>query len=170
MGTPSRTQTLTGKATGGQAPRLPNSVVGNVGLYYVCYQLSRRGWNVMPTARNAKGIDLLAYSDDAKRVLSLQVKALSKRAPVPLGTSSNNFLAKYVVICRHVLSETPESFVLTPDEVDDLAHRGEKDGRVSYWLQPREYEAPAFREAWDRIGFGYTNANESGHLTPGKRE
>ncbi len=30
-----------------------NQVVGNVGLFYVCYKLSRLGWNVMPTARNA---------------------------------------------------------------------------------------------------------------------
>jgi len=27
-------------------------IVGNTGLYYVCYELSKRGWNVMPTARN----------------------------------------------------------------------------------------------------------------------
>jgi hypothetical protein len=24
-------------------------IVGNAGLYYVCYELSRRGWNVLPT-------------------------------------------------------------------------------------------------------------------------
>jgi len=34
-----------------------NQVTGNVGLYYVCYRLSRMGWNAMPTARNARGID-----------------------------------------------------------------------------------------------------------------
>src|SRR5438552_2041836 len=62
-----------------------NQVVGNVGLFYVCYRLSRFGWNVMPTARNAKGIDILIYSQDATRTHTLQVKALSKRNPVPLG-------------------------------------------------------------------------------------
>jgi hypothetical protein len=35
---------------------LNNQVVGNVGLFYVCYRLSRLGWNVMPTARNARGV------------------------------------------------------------------------------------------------------------------
>ena len=63
--------------------RLNNQTVGNVGLYFVCYQLSLRGWNVMPTARNARGVDILAYSDDASRTLSFQVKALSKKYPVP---------------------------------------------------------------------------------------
>jgi len=36
-------------------------VVGNIGLYYAAYRLSEYGWNVMPTARNARGVDLLAY-------------------------------------------------------------------------------------------------------------
>jgi hypothetical protein len=41
--------------------------VGNIGLYYVCYQLSLRGWNVMPTARNSKGVDILTFSQNASR-------------------------------------------------------------------------------------------------------
>lgn len=32
-------------------------LTSNVGLYYACYGLSQNGWNVMPTARNAKGVD-----------------------------------------------------------------------------------------------------------------
>ena len=58
--------------------------VGNIGLYYVCYRLSRLGWNVMPT-RNAKGIDILIYSQDASCTYTLQVKTLSRGSPVPLG-------------------------------------------------------------------------------------
>ena len=57
---------------------LTHQTVGNVGLYYVCYKLSRMGWNVMPTARNARGIDILAYSTDAKRTRTIQVKSLSR--------------------------------------------------------------------------------------------
>ena len=40
-------------------PRLDRQVTGNVGLYYCCYQRSLMGWNVMPTARNAKGVDIV---------------------------------------------------------------------------------------------------------------
>src|SRR6266699_1436173 len=50
----------------GLTPRaLQHQTIGNIGLYFVCYQLSRRGWNVMPTARNARGVDVLIYSQDA---------------------------------------------------------------------------------------------------------
>jgi len=105
----------------------------------------------MPTAHNARGVDILAYSQDATRTRAVQVKTLSRRNPVPLGSNLGRLFGDFVVICHNVLESTPESFVLTPEEVRRLAHRGEKDGRVSYWLQPKDYEQASFREAWDRI-------------------
>ena len=112
---------------------LPKSIanqqtVGNVGLFYVCYRLSRLGWNVMPTNRNARGVDILIYSQD--------------------------LFADFVVVCRHVIRETPECFVLTPAEIRKRVHRGEKNGKISFWLQPRDYTTEEFREKWDRIGSG----------------
>jgi hypothetical protein len=100
---------------------LSRQTVGNVGLFYVCFKLSQLGWNVMPTARNAKGIDLLAYNEDASRVVTVQVKSLSDRVAVPLGKTLNNLLAEYVVICTNVGAEIPESFVLTSSGVRSLA-------------------------------------------------
>jgi hypothetical protein len=133
--------------------KLPNQVVGNVGLYYVCYRLSLDGWNVMPTARNARGIDIVLYSVTGKRFASVQVKALSNPAPVPLGSHLDHLFADHFVICRRVASERPECFVLTPAEVRERAHQGVKNGKETYWLQPKSYEE--FRERWDRIGFGF---------------
>ncbi len=105
----------------------------------------------MPTTRNAKGIDILIYSQDASRTHTIQVKALSRRNPVPLSNKLDHLFAEYVIICRHVIQEVPECFVLTADEVRRLAHTGEKDGKISFWLQPREYEAEEFRENWEWI-------------------
>ena len=131
-----------------------NQVVGNIGLFYVCYRLSRNGWNVMPTARNARGIDILIYSEDAKRTSALQVKSLSRRSPVPLGTKLENLFGDFFIICRNVVLATPECFVLKPAEVRELAHRGEKDGKTGFWLQPKQSEQADFHEAWQRTGLG----------------
>ena len=133
-----------------------NQVVGNVGMFYVCYRLSRLGWNVMPTARNARGIDILIYSQDAAVTHTIQVKALSQRNPVPLGGKLDGLFGDFFVICRNVAQEVPECFVLTPEEVRGLAHKGEKDGKISYWLEPKQYEADQFRDKWERIGKGAT--------------
>lgn len=137
----------------GTAPLDPQ-LTGNVGLYYCCYRLSLLGWNVMPTARNARGVDIIAYSRDASRFVGVQVKALSKRSPVPLGTSLDKIMGDFWVIVTKVAAPTPSAFILLPSEVRERAHRGEKDGRVSYWLQPGDYEQDPFREAWERIGHG----------------
>lgn len=141
-----------------KAPLLKQSLnpqlTGNVGLYYCCYRLSLLGWNVMPTARNARGVDIIAYSRDASRFVGVQVKALSKRAPVPLGQTLGKIMGDFWVIVNRVASATPSAFVILPSEVRERAHRGEKEGRISYWLQPGDYEQDAFREKWDRIGHG----------------
>lgn len=134
--------------------KLPSQIVGNIGLYYVAYKLSKLGWNVMPTSRNARGIDIICFSMDGRSMLTCQVKALSKRNPVPLGKNLDYIMADFWIIVNNVSTNSPNAYILKPEEVKKLSHRGEKDGRVSYWLQPREYEVQDFSEKWDRIGSG----------------
>ncbi len=105
----------------------------------------------MPTARNARGVDIIAYNRDCSRTVSLQVKTLSKKNPVPLGTSLDGIMGDFWVIVNNVLT-SPATCILVLSEVRESAHRGEKDGRVSYWLQPSSYCIERFREAWNRIG------------------
>lgn len=133
---------------------LDPQVTGNAGLYYTCYHLSLLGWNVMPTARNARGVDIIAYSQDATRKLAIQVKALSKRNPVPLGTSLEKVMGDFWVVVNKVTSSAPSAFIMLPTEVRELAHRGEKESRVSFWLQPTSYDQERFKEKWERIGHG----------------
>jgi len=125
-------------------------ITGNVGLYWTCYRLSLMGWNAMPTTRNARGVDVIAYDHDCSRKVSIQVKTLSKKNPVPLGTSLDKIMGDFWVVVNNV-SASPVAYVLIPSEVRRLAHRGEKDGRISYWLQPSAYCIEDFREKWDRI-------------------
>ncbi|WP_029895914.1 hypothetical protein [Desulfohalovibrio reitneri] len=130
--------------------KLNSQVVGNIGMYYASYRLSQLGWNVMPTARNARGIDLVMYTSDGSSFLGIQVKALSKKNPVPLGTSLEKIMGDYWVFVTKVRHD-PVCYILKPGEVREMAHRGEKNGKVSFWLQPKSYSTFAFQEAWDRI-------------------
>jgi len=108
----------------------------------------------MPTARNTRGIDVIIYNKKGTKLFGVQVKTLSKRNPVPLGSSLEKIMGDYWVIVNNVIKE-PNAFILLPDEVKTLAHRGEKDGRISYWLQPTSCDTVQFKEAWDRIGYGH---------------
>ena len=133
--------------------KLETQVTGNIGMFYACYRLSCMGWNVMPTARNARGIDIIAYNASGTEFIGVQVKALSKRNPVPLGKSVEKIMGDFWLIINNV-GNVPNTFVMKPEEVKSLAHRGEKNGAISSWLQPSAYDVPGFKEAWHRIGNG----------------
>jgi hypothetical protein len=132
-------------------PRLDRQVTANAGLHYCCYRLSLLGWNVMVTARNARGVDIVAYRHDATQFLGIQVKSLSKRDAVPLGSSLDGVMGDFWVIVTEVAASAPSTFVLIPSEVHALARR---DRRGTFWLERKAYEADTFREAWHRIGRG----------------
>lgn len=56
-------------------------------MFYVCYQLSLLNWNVIPTSRNARGVDIIAFSMKGTKMLTFQIKTLSKRNPIAIGSS-----------------------------------------------------------------------------------
>jgi len=131
-----------------------NQITGNIGLYYACYKLSCLGWNVMPTARNARGVDIVAYDRTGSRYFGFQVKSLTKRNPVPLGKGVEALMGHFWIIIYEVRKD-PEAFILTPADVRRLSHRTEKDERVAYWIEANAYDTPEFRDQWEqRIGRG----------------
>lgn len=144
---------LPSEGSGAQPPRKRSQVTGNVGLYYACYRLSLLGWNVMPTARNARGIDIVAYGSNGARMLGMQVKSLSARSAVPVGTNLDSVIGDFWLVVTRVLTE-PRTYVLLPSEVRELSHRSGKADRASYWIEPSCYESDTFCEAWHRIGRG----------------
>lgn len=99
----------------------PNKqIIGNAGMYYVCYLLSQKGWNAMPTARNAKGIDIVAYSEDGN-FLGIQVKTISKLTNISLGSCTGGFLFDFlfVVVLSDTISESdnPSIYILSKEDV-----------------------------------------------------
>lgn len=130
-----------------------HQLTGNSGMYHVARELSRRGWHVMPTVRNARGADLYAASEDESRVLPIQSKALSKRAAVPLGSSLDRLCSHWWVITVNANSDCPSCYVMKLDEVKASAGRNvNAAGTVSYWLEPKAFMLPEYLEAWDRLG------------------
>ena len=128
-------------------------VVGNAGLYFVCYELTKGGWNVLPTSRNAKGVDIVIYNEDASKMYSVQVKALSKRSAVGMGTSPPQAMADFFVVCTNVMQDNPRAFVLSGSEAASLCQPSGTGSKVSYWLEPAAYES--FEDGWHLIGDGF---------------
>jgi len=119
-----------------------NQIVGNAGLYYICYELSKRGWNVLTTSRNAKGVDIIIYDQQGKETHTIQVKGqgLRKKNAIPFGTNLNTLIAEYVFIVTNILNE-PSIFIMDSEKVKSLIkERRGKNGKNSYWLEVKDYE------------------------------
>jgi hypothetical protein len=126
-------------------------MTGNAGVFHVAWELTRRGWNVMPTIRNARGADLYAASIDGENaVIAIQSKALSKPASVPLGTNLDRLRSLWWIITLGARNDNPVCYILTLNEVKELATRDNGKNRA-YWLEKKNYDKPGFREAWDRL-------------------
>ncbi len=126
--------------------KLPSQIVGNVGMYYVCFKLSELGLNVMPTARNARGIDIAAYWADGKGFLGIQVKSFSKRCAIPLGTSRDKVMGDVWCVVVRQQDNSLATYVLTPEQIKKGAH---KDGKGSWWVELKKYELLECRDNWD---------------------
>ncbi|MFM0305745.1 hypothetical protein PQR05_37810 [Paraburkholderia sediminicola] len=135
-----------------------NSMTGNAGLNYAAWQLSRRGWHVMPTVRNIRGSDLIVTDAEETQFFGVQSKALSKRNAVPLGKSLDSLRSTWWVITVHANADHPICYVLARDEVKRLSTQDANGG--AYWLSASAYDRDEFREAWDRIGMAPDEANE----------
>lgn len=132
---------------------MKHQMTGNAGLFHIAWELTRRGWIVMPTVRNARGADLYAAPvDDEDMVIAIQSKALSKCVDVPLGSSLESLRSRWWIITVGANDNDPDCYVLNLGEVKALASSNtNKEGRVSWWLPRKNYTKREFREAWHRL-------------------
>lgn len=123
-----------------------NQITGNVGMFYACYQLSRLGLNVMPTIRNAKGSDIVAYTADQKHFLTFQVKTQSKLSNIDLGKSLDADRSDWWIVVIDAY-DSPTAYILTPVEM----HQCTRLYAGNHWAQGRQFDADHTRNAWHRI-------------------
>lgn len=141
-----------------------SQATGNAAMHYAAWQLSRKGWNVMPTARNAKGSDLFCANDDETVLFGVQSKGLSKRVTVPCGTNLDNLRSDWWIITVAPKGDAPTCFILTLNEVKEGCVQSDpkksKNGIAAFWLSPKVYDQPCYREAWHRLEGGSVMAKQ----------
>jgi hypothetical protein len=152
-----------GAAASSSVGSFGKQITGNAALHFAAWQLSRRGWHVMATTRNARGSDMFIVNDSENVSYGVQSKAQTGRNDVGLGKSIDNLQSEWWIIIREAKSDNPACYVLRQQEVRDLAVR-DKGGERKYWLKAAAFQRDEFREAWHRIG-GAGNLVES-HVAP----
>lgn len=70
---------------------MATALSGVSGEYFVCAELSRRGYVASLTLRNTRGIDILAANSDATESVGIQVKTTQGNKPIwMLGKDAEN--------------------------------------------------------------------------------
>lgn len=97
-------------------------IIGNQGLYFVSFKLSRYGFNTIITSRNSKGADILITNDDCTIVKTIQVKSTTKRQNINIGKFDENHLQPKF-ICNYWIFvdlsiDIPKCYIFTKNDLE----------------------------------------------------
>lgn len=140
-------------------------ITANIGVYHVARELSRMGWNVMLTVRNARGADMFAVSEDERILHPNQVKAhAAKPQDMSLSLQPKKHVTPWWVFVAFARSTEPTCYVISLDEIrarmgrDPGSRSGKAEHERSFWIDRRYYTPGSDREmlearnAWSRLG------------------
>ena len=135
-----------------------NQITGNIGLYHVARELSREGWNVMPTVRNARSADLYAALEDERTIRPIQIKTHSgKPNDMGLDLRSRILVTPWWVFVVFAKTQNISCYVFKLDEILQLKVRdpgtrsGKPENERKFWF-PRKYYTPGNEsERTDRL-------------------
>lgn len=132
---------------------------GNIGLFYIGYKLSRLGWNVLLTTRNARGADAIIYNEASDKKYTIQTKGFTDEEAVPFKEKS--YVVEDFYIIATLVYKCPVVYILTGEEVKEnltLTKSG-------YFLEKKHYLKEEFKEKWQKIGYGYIDIEEIKRIT-----
>lgn len=131
-------------------------ITGNIGVYHVARELSRLGWNVMLTVRNARGADLYAVSQCETIVHPIQIKAHSAEPnDTQLGLNPEALVTPWWVFVIRALSEDPICYIVSLEDIrsrmtrDPGTRSGKPESDRAYWFDRRYYKSGSDRELVD---------------------
>ncbi|MGE5609297.1 MAG: hypothetical protein ACM359_08590 [Bacillota bacterium] len=143
----------------GRPLSLRNDLIGVAGVYFVAYRLSLRGLIVLPTMRNAAGIDLLVNDPKMGALASIQVKASMEKVtywPMPQPEKCSRAPNTFYVFLRYLAERQEfEGFLASADAVAQQVEENIADYRrrglseFAYWELPTSAEeTEQLRQAW----------------------
>jgi len=137
-----------------QGKGIDKQMVHTSGVYYVCYELSKRGWNVVSVSPKDKGVDVVIRGKNGKES-TIQVRSISEKNAAGFNDTLDNIIADFTFVVNNVL-ESPNIFIVDKATVKSRIKEQIKDEKKSYWFEPKDYNE--FKDNWDIIGDGTTNS------------
>lgn len=148
------------------ATRLSAGLSGTAGEFFVAAELSRKGYVASFTARNTKGIDILAANTDATKTVGIQVKTNQGGKEWVLKARAEKDTAEnlFYVFVRLRQEGLPDFYVVPRSEVAKYArdnHRSwlrtpGRSGQLHKDNDMRKFADPTgvYKDGWNRLGLG----------------
>ena len=129
-------------------------LTGMTGVYYVAAELSKLGFIVTPTSRNAQGIDLLIANSNGTKSFSAQVKTNATTFSFWLLGEKNQKMKSdsFFYIFVNLRKSEIEYFIIPSKIVaKKIYHQPTKNkatGKISNWYSFPYREALKFKRKW----------------------
>lgn len=129
-------------------------LTGMAGVYYAAAELSKMGFIVTPTSRNAQGIDLLVANHDGTRVCSAQVKTNAKTFGFwLLGEKNTTLKSKTLFYILVNMRKNGIEYYIVPskavaDNIRITKSISKKTGKESIWYAFNMDQALKYRDKW----------------------
>ena len=137
-----------------------NQMTGKLGLYHVCCELSKLGWNVIPNSENTTANRIRCNNEDSSKTISIQVRSRRTQDYAISISNPNKIFGDFWVIALNTLLDsskhhTPECYILSATEIaNNLITETNEEGKISHFLD-RKFNIEPFKENWKRIGTGF---------------
>ena len=124
------------------------------GVYYAAAELSKLGFIVTPTSRNAQGIDLLIANSSGTRSYSAQVKSNATTFGFWLLGEKNLTVSSETLFYIFVnMRKTSIEYYIVPsnvvaNKIKTSKSTSKKTGKLSTWYEFHLTEAKNFQNKW----------------------
>jgi hypothetical protein len=137
--------------------RVPASIYGMAGVFWVASELSKKRWIALPTLRNLKGVDIIAQRESSKERVEIQVKTIQGQGFWPLGAkrirdieARDSLFYVFVRPIREDKSGALEGFVVPSSTVKSQASNNASGKFVCCWYPPKDLTK--YNSAWNTLG------------------
>ncbi len=125
-------------------------VSGNIGLYYVCYQLSVRDWRVLVSKCNMSCPNHGRCWKVQGQVVSFQTTNQREKGPIQFDGGHEKITEDFLISVVNSDNGKPEVYVFTADEARDCMVVSETNPDRSF-IGEKVYDTDRFSERWDKL-------------------
>ena len=127
-------------------------VSGNIGLYYVSYQLSVRDWRVLVSKRNMSCPNHGRCWKVRGQEVSFQTTNQREKGPIQFDGGPDKITEDFLISVVNSDSDTgkPEVYVFTADEARDCM-KVSRTNPDRFFIGETVYDTDRFEERWDKL-------------------